>query len=185
MKKVGFQSFLLAAIFILTGCATHLTKPSASPKPATVRLSEFKSVEMKSVGISERFSANGANQKALRKIDELLFQDMRMIFPELKRIEAGQEFSAAAERTLQIVPTIKEIKFIGGAARFWAGAMAGSSAVLMQATYKDSSTGDVIADPEFYRSAGAYAGAWSIGNTDNRMLEDIAKDIVNYSSYNR
>ena len=63
--------------------------------------------------------------------------------------------------------------------------MAGSSAVLMQVTYRDSSTGEIIADPEFFRKAGAWSGAMSIGAADNRMLEDIAEDVVRYSSNNR
>jgi hypothetical protein len=55
----------------------------------------------------------------------------------------------------------------------------------MQVTYRDSSTGEIIADPEFLRTAGAYAGAWSMGRADNKMLEDIAQDVVRYSSNNK
>jgi hypothetical protein len=104
-----------------------------------------------------------------------------MIFPNCKRIEQGDDFSRTTKRTLQITPHIKEIKFISGGARFWVGAMAGSSAVLMQATLRDSSNGEIIADPEFYRSA---MGAF-IGIADNKMLGEIAQDVVNYCSYNR
>ena len=182
---VGKILVIIMAALIVTGCATKLSKPTREPMPAQVKLSEFRNVEMKAVGISESYASAEANQKALRKIDEILFRDMRVFFPNFKRIEQSNDFSKGEERTLQITPYIKEIKFIGGGARFWVGAMAGSSAVLMQATFRDSSTGALIADPEFYRSAGAYAGAWSIGSTDNRMLEDIAQDIVKYCSFNK
>ena len=182
---IGKIVVIIMASLIMTGCATTLTKPTHAPIPTKVRLSEFKNVEMKAVGISENFASAKANQKALKKIDEILFRDMRMLFPNFKRIERGNDFSKTTERTLQITPDIKEIKFIGGAARFWVGAMAGSSAVLMQVAFRDSSNREIIAGPEFYRSSGAFAGAWSIGAADNKMLESIAQDIVNYCSFNR
>ena len=184
IKKIGIIG-TMAVFLLMTGCATHISKPAKEIMPTKVRFGEFKNVEMKSVGISEEFASAAANQKALKKIDEILFRDMKMIFPSLKRVEGGKDFSSTCGRTLQITPFVKEIKFIGGAARFWVGAMAGSSAVLMQATYRDSSTGEIIADPEFFRKAGAYSGAWSIGAADNKMLEDIAQDVVRYSSNNR
>jgi hypothetical protein len=172
-------------LLFTSGCATNLSKPAHAPEPAKVRLDEFENVEMKAVGIAEKFASAPANQKALKKIDEILFSDMRMVFPNCKRIEQGDDFSRTTKRTLQITPYIKEIKFIGGGARFWVGSMAGSSAVLMQATLRDSSNGEIIADPEFYRDAGARAGGWTMGATDNRMLEEIAQDVVKYCSYNR
>lgn len=176
---------VIMTALIAAGCATNLSKPTRDPMPTKVKLSEFKNVEMKAVGISDSFASAEANQKALRKIDEILFRDMNMLFQNFKRVEQGDDFSKTEERTLQITPYIKEIKFVGGGARFWVGAMAGSSAVLVQVTLRDSSNGEIIADPEFYRSAGAYAGAWSIGATDNRMLEDIAQDIVKYCGFNK
>lgn len=181
-RNIGIIS-AIAICFLVAGCATHITKPTQSPTPAKIKFGEFKNVEMKSVGISEKFASAEANQKALRKIDEILFRDIKHPFPSLKRVKEGSDFSKTADRTLQITPFVKEIKFIGGAARFWVGPMAGSSAVLMQVTYRDSSTGQIIANPEFYRQAGAWSGGYGIA--DNKMLEEIAQDVVNYSLYNK
>ena len=174
---------IIAICFLVAGCATHITGPTQMPMPTKVKFGEFKNVEMKSVGISEKFASCGANQKALRKIDEILFRDIKSAFPSLKRVKKRADFSKTSNRTLQITPVVKKIKFIGGAARFWVGPMAGSSAVLMQVTYRDSSTGQIIANPEFYRKAAAFSGPFGIA--DNKMLEDIAKDVVIYSSYNK
>jgi hypothetical protein len=173
-------ALLVVTLLFTTGCATHLSKPKHAPVVPTVKLSEFENVEMKAVGIAKAFASHSANQKALKKIDETLFKNMATIFPNLKRIEQDGTFSSTGRRTLQITPYIKEIKFIGGAARFWVGALAGSSAVLMQATLRDSSSNEIIADPEFYRRA---MGA--MGIADNRMLGLIADDIVKYCSDNR
>jgi hypothetical protein len=40
------------------------------------------------------------------------------------------------------------LKFVGGGKRFVAGAMAGSSAVVIRMRLTDVATGEVIADPE-------------------------------------
>jgi len=181
-RKIGIVS-AIAMCFLMAGCATHITGPAQKPTPAKIKFGEFKNVEMKSVGISEKFASFKANQKALRKIDEILFRDIKYPFPSLKRVKKGSDFSKTADRTLQITPFVKEIKFIGGAARFWVGPMAGSSAVLMQVTYRDSSTGQIIANPEFYRKAGAFEGGFGI--PDNKRLKDIAQDVINYSLYNK
>lgn len=174
---------LIATLALTTvGCATHVSQP-APIVASKVRFSEFQAIEMKPLAIAEKFAGNGANQKAKAKIEEILFSRMALAFPNLKRVEG--EFSHGEVRTLQIEPHIKEIKFIGGAARFWAGAMAGSSAVLMDVTFRDSKTGAVVAVPEFLRVANAYAGAWSMGAADNQMLEIVAMDVVNYSTMNR
>lgn len=44
--------------------------------------------------------------------------------------------------------------------------------------------GTVVAEPEFYRSASAFAGGM-YGSADNAMLAEIAKDIVNYTAANQ
>jgi len=171
---------LLLGFMLAQGCATNLTKPAGTPRPTTVRLSTFQTVTMKPVEIAPEFASAGANQKAAKRINEVLVDDMRMVFPNLREA-SGEDVRAG----LLIEPLIQEIKFIGGAARFWVGAMAGSSAVLMKASFRDASTGEIIGEPQFYRDAGAYSGGYSMGATDNRMLEDIAKDIVNYAMLNR
>ncbi len=166
-----------------SNCATHIAKPKSAPTTSQVRFSDFKNVEMKAVGISPKFASSGANQKALKKIDKELSENLQMTLSNFKRLEAGEEFSKTGTRTLQITPYVKEIKFINGAVRFWVGAMAGSSAVLMQTTFVDSKTGKVIADPEFYRSANVFSGPFGIA--DNLMLDSIARDVSDYANYNK
>lgn len=177
--------FCSMAAYLLAGCATNIAPPTRAPQPSKMRFGTFQKMAMKAVILDEKFADSDANQRAVRKIDEILFRNMRMVSPALVRIEANEDLKPGNERTLEIVPRVKEIKFVGGGARFMVGAMAGSSAVLMQVIYRDSSTGEVIADPEFYRVGNAYSGSMSIGATDNRMLEEIAEDVVNYTRYNQ
>jgi len=81
---------------------------------------------MKHVVISPPFASSGANQRATKKIDQVLFNNMRTVFPGFKETSDA----AVSEKTLLIEPVVKEMKFVGGFARAMVGCMAGSSAVL-------------------------------------------------------
>lgn len=190
MKKNRTISVVVAGIGILgsclfLGCATHLRKPAEAPQPTKERFAEFKAYEMKHVEIAPAYAKASANQKAGRKINQLLFAKMALVLPGIAASDKATELAKPAVRTLLIEPKIEEIKFVGGAARFWVGAMAGSSAVLMKVTYKDKATGVVVAEPEFYQQANAFAGGNSMGMSDNFMLDQIVMEICNYTSLNR
>ncbi len=178
MKKLVLFAVSCLALISIQGCATRISQPAQPPQPAQEKFGNFENVVLKEVSIATPYASSGANKKAAKKINEQLKQRMSVILPNLN---AAQKDG----RTLVIDPQIKEIKFIGGAARFWAGALAGSSAVLMEVTYMDQDTGTVLASPEFYSQAAAMAGGWSVGATDNLMLDRIVSEIGNYTSANR
>jgi len=183
-RSVAFVKFvyLVVVLFAFAGCATNLSQNTSTLMPTKVKFGQYDQVFVTEVSISDEFAKHGANQKARIKINEILQANLNLVFPNMKTVDSAD---VTGQSGLIIVPHIKDIKFISGGARFWAGALAGSSAVLMETTFKDARTGEVVAKPEFYRSANAYAGALTFGTTDNRMLEDVAKDVVNYASLNK
>ena len=87
-------------------------------------------------------------------------------------------------RTLRIEPTIRHIRYVSGGARFWGGAFAGGSAVLLTVKLSDVATGEVIAEPEFYQHANKMGAAWSFGATDKAMLVRVASMISDYLQKN-
>ena len=87
-------------------------------------------------------------------------------------------------RVLLIEPRIEKVKFIGTGARFWAGAFAGSSRVLVKVKFTDKATGQVIAEPEFYQHAAGMAGAYSMGGADKAMIERAAGLVADYIKAN-
>ena len=185
-KQHCYQVYLTLLCFVfLAGCATKIAPPSEAPQPAKVKFAQYKKVILRNVVLNPAYQKHGANQKAVKKINELLIADVRQIFPDLIIIGENDKVDPVTEKTLLIEPYVEEIKFIGGAARFFAGALAGSSAVRMKVTFTDLTTGEVIAQPEFYSKSNAFAGAWTVGGTDNMMLKAVVQDICNYIVYNR
>ena len=183
MKRTTWIVPIISILF--AGCATNMTKPSGIPQASKVKFSEFAKVEMKPLAINEKFAESGANQKARRKIEGNLKNQVKTIFSNCTFLGENQEFSKTSDKTLQIVPTIKEIKFIGGAARIWVGAMAGSSAVLMEVICKDSKSSEIVAQAEFYQEANAFSGAYSMGGTDNMMLDQVSLDVAKWLVANK
>ncbi len=180
-NKTLLSACTLTAILFLTGCATQIKTSVTTNPPPSEPLSNFTTFEMKPITLAPAYADNDTNKKALAKIQEYLTAGTSPVFISWNQVGATK---AGDKRTLMIEPVVTEIKFIGGAARFWVGAMAGSSAVVMRATLTDKETGKIIATPEFYADAKAMSGAWSMGGADNYMLERIAGKLRDYLSAN-
>ena len=179
----GVTTLLIGGCYLLAGCATTINKPGTAPQPCKERLGSFAAVEIEHVSLAPGWEGSSSNRRAARKIDELLVASMLNVFPGMKVVDKAT--GKATVKTLAIRPVIKEIKFIGFMGRVWVGAMAGSSAVLMQVDFVDKATGTVLANPQFYRSSNAWAGSMAAGVTDNLMLSHIVLDITTYTAGNR
>jgi hypothetical protein len=153
--------------------------------PTKVKFGEFKAVEIKATEITEKQYQKPGNEKSAAKIDEMLQTQLKYIFPNLKVIPAGGEFSKGNERTLQITPSIKMIRIVSTGARIWVGPMAGGSDIVMHVDFRDSSTGEIIANPDFWRGNNAWAGGWTMGGTDNQIRDAVVSQITAYTTGNK
>lgn len=173
-------SILVLIVFSLASCATRLTKPKSIPQPSLEKFSTFERVVLKPILISPDFQDSGANQSARDKMDKYLQSQLSLVFSNVEFVY-GNEIKPSNKKTLVIDPLIKEIKFINTAARIFAGAMAGGSAVLMEVKYTNLNSGKVISNSEFY----ADASAWSGWGADNKVLNRVIEDIVLYTKVNK
>lgn len=160
---------IVGLMVLLSACTTEIKATSTQNPPPSEPFKNFGQFNLQHVTVNSAFAKDDGNRKAAKKIDDRL---QLILGAQLLRWEKGEG------RTLEIEPKVQEIKFVGGGARFWAGALAGSSAVVMRVNFEDAETGASIASPTFYQHASAMGGAWSIGGTDNAMLDRVA-DIVN------
>lgn len=179
IKKSGVVPILavFAIMSALGGCVTTVKDMPAStfnPPPAS-SLSAFRQIELIPIRHDLDVQMNEANQRALQKIQENIDVKIGRI---LKQWNTSP--SSASSGQLVIEPTITELKFVSGGTRFFAGALAGNSAVVMRVKIYEKESGEVIAHPEFYQRAVAIGGAWSLGTTDNNMLKRIADLFTDY-----
>ncbi|MCB1609193.1 MAG: hypothetical protein KDI71_19695 [Xanthomonadales bacterium] len=180
MGGVGVRwVWLLLGLVLSCGAWAEKIEPSGefNPPPASA-FSAFKQFEMKPIELPELYAKNKGNRKAVAKLQEHLDRDVGAL------ISGWSAGASPGARKLLIEPRIDKIKFIGGGKRFWAGAFAGKSAILMRVRFSDADTGEEIADPEFYQHAAAMSGAWSMGGADNAMLARESTLIASYLSAN-
>lgn len=175
MKSVVFLLLFAAGLFA-GGCATQIKTDVTQNPPPTEKFANFTRFEMPKIALVPPYAGQEANERALVKIQENV--DLRMK-PALQTWNTSAAPGAPA-RTLLVEATIPEIKFINATARVFAGAMAGSSAVILRAKITEKETGKVIAEPIFYARAAAMGGAYSMGGTDNAMLVRIANRLSDY-----
>jgi hypothetical protein len=161
--------------------ATEKYLPSVSPNAPPARpFAQFDRIEILPITLAPPFDRNKANHTALERT-QAHFNGR--VTPLATMMNARPPKSDPAT-TLVVEPTIVKVKFVGTGARIWAGAMAGSSQVLMKLRITDKATGAVIAEPEFYQRANAWGGAYSAGSTDNDMLGRLTDLVSAYLGAN-
>jgi hypothetical protein len=176
---------VLFSLMLFSGCATKITEQPSPVTPSTQRLGEFKRVILVRSEIAPAYASHEANIKAANKIDEVLAQQVNSLLSnvELKSVEDAKKLNLKGQSNVLVIkPYIKQIKFIGGAARFWGGAMAGSSVVIMDVAF-ETGDGKKLSNPGFMRKAGAWTDGFGVQS--NLMLEEIARDVGYYVASNR
>lgn len=174
-KKLFLSGAVIIGMLLFSGCATNIHPPTEANVPPTEKLGNFTNVIVEPSVVGPKYNDNSSNRKAVDKIDEVMIQRLKTVFPQLNRQKSN------TGKTLVIKPQILAIKFISGGKRAWAGAMAGDSAVLLQVDYFDQQQKTIIASPKFYAKASAIAGDYSMGGSDNAMLQRIVSAVVDYS----
>ena len=96
------------------------------------------------------------------------------------RAASGSERSG----TLVIEPQLESLTIVSGGARFWIGGFAGDSSIDMDLLFTEQSNGQQIAKPRITRSADAMTGGWSVGKSDQNLLDYIASIAYFYMADN-
>ena len=148
--------------------------------PPSVALDTFDRFEIAKITMDAPYAGQAANEQAKERLQVNLDERVTPVLAQWNAKEAKN----SPPRTLKIEPAIRHVKFISGKARFWAGAFAGGTAALLTVKLSDATTGEVIAEPEFYQHANAMGAAWSMGATDKNMLIRITDMITSYLTSN-
>lgn len=175
IKSLLLPLFAVFALLV-TGCVTNIKTDLLNNPPPAEKFANFNRFEITKITLVPPYAGQDANEVALVKIQQNLDARMKPLLAKWNTAGAA----ATPARTLLIEPVATEIKFISGGKRFFAGAMAGSSAVILKVKITEKETGKVIGEPLFYARAAAYAGAFSVGGADNAMLVRIANRLSDY-----
>lgn len=160
------------ALLLLGGCVNNMKATRTANPPPSEAYSNFSRIEVKPAKLAPTFANDGANQRALERINANLNKRLEGLMNEWnKHPDNG--------RRLIIEPVVSEIRFIGVGARIFTGPLSGSSSVKVDVKVIDASSGKVIDSPEFFQRSSAGSG-FAFGVADNMMLVRIGELVGDY-----
>lgn len=176
MIKHALAAFLmlLASPYAFGADAEPPADGAMNPLPAAP-FNTYQRFEIAPVAMGAPFAGQKGNEVAREKLQANLDERAQPLLKEWNAAPAGD-----TPRTLKIVPEIRYIRFITGGKRFFGGAFAGGSSIMVTVKITDAADGKVVAEPDFYQHANAMGAAWSFGATDKTMLIRISNMITEY-----
>lgn len=179
MKVVAVFMFAL-----LAGCAASpealnsVAQTESGRMAAPSRsLSSFARYELKPMVLSPAVKSEEGKVAVAGELEAKLRQKLQPLLDQWNAAPAANRSG-----TLVIEPQLASLKVVSGTARFWAGAMAGDSSVDLDLSLTERETGLVIGKPRVARNADAMTGGWSIGKSDDNLLDYISAIAYQYLS---
>lgn len=183
--KLKFVTTTLLATALLTACATRVTetpnKVTASDRP----FGSYERVLLVAAELVEPFDEQPDNIRAAKRVDLVLAQQIGPVLNDVEVYTAQEvdRMDFSDTNTLLIRPLIKQVKFLNVGKRLLAGPAGGSGVLIMDTAFVDGASGDVLANPGYYRKAGAWSSPF--GSADNRMLTEVAEAVAEFTVSNR
>jgi len=169
---------MITAIALLAVTTAAIAEPQ-NPAPANA-LAGYDSYQLSPLAMGPPYAGDEGKEKAKARIQEFITSETGAIIEQWNKDAAG----ASRGQSLMLEPRIEKLKVVSGGARFWAGAFAGDSYVVIRLRIVEQPSGTVVAEPEFYQRAAAMSGAWTVGAQDKDMLHRIVLLMNHYLETN-
>lgn len=182
---IGFHLWLPA--LLLAGCASKSGAPAAPlvNRAAAIPFRQFDHVQLNAVEFDTSLKGADKTKVLAQEMDQGLLEGLGRVLSHVTPVPAGGDFPPATGRTLQISPRIEKAHVVTQFERNWFTWGAGDTEILIRVSYRDASTGDLVAEPRFYRKADLFDATWSGGAKDLEARENLVKDVVDYTQANR
>ena len=172
-------SMLLLGIFCLfavTACAVRTPVPQI-PASLVAENLKYENIVFEEFDLARNHRSNVPTAGPLAEcmtssINYLTSKDV------FKRVEKATGISSRVEGeganlydepTLVVEASLTFLRIVKGAARFFGGVLVGRSAMKMNVTLTDASTGTVVAQQELVGAPNAYSSAWTFGAADRSL----------------
>ncbi len=198
MRKFIFSMSLTGLIgfaFVMIGCAGHQQTTASEPAVQKPGVAQIEDANIETVQQQPKLSGCGAYSTVVVKAfktPEQFKKDYpyavnQCIFSMMSHLRNKNCFSKVVEfggntvgRTVTVEGEILDMRITSPAARFWAGAMAGSSYMNVYLKMSDGATGRVLDERVISCTANAIAAAWTGGANDKSLPMDMGKIIGEY-----
>jgi len=183
-KKVGpLLSHILAALMVIAlgGCATSQTSSqeqvAAQAPPVTPLENPYGEIIVYEIETTPVLKKD--YEEALRDCQSTLISSL-LKRNKYKRVEAANGNETYGKPALLVKLKVSDMRIASGAARFWGGALAGSSYMYIRMKLVDGETQKVVREEDFNSTNNAFAAAWTFGASDRSLPSDMAEMMANY-----
>jgi hypothetical protein len=94
----------------------------------------------------------------------------------------NKELKSAPDGSLIVQTHVPEMRIVSGAARFWGGAFAGSSNMVLDLQLVDAESNAVVREKRIESGNNAFAAAWTYGSSDRSLPTDMGIIVAEYLS---
>jgi hypothetical protein len=158
---------LIPAMLMLALGASAVAEPQ-NPPPANA-LAGYDKYELAPIALDPQYAGDAGKVAAKDKIQGYVTAETGAIIEQWNKDAAG----SARGQSLLLEPRLEKLKVVSGGARFWGGALAGDSFVVMKLKITEQPSGKQLAEAEFYQRASAMSGAWTFGAQDKDMMHRV------------
>ena len=102
---------------------------------------------------------------------------LKNLFQKVEKEGAGARYDA---QTLLVKPRVVSMRIVSGGARFWVGAFAGASDMVVELKMSDAVSGKIVHEKVLSTANNPYAAAWVWGSSDRSLPADMGKIISEY-----
>ena len=176
LMLVARNRMILLATFLFMAATTHAV--SENPPP-TNPLAGYGGYSLATITMDAEIGKKKNADKVHKRVIENMQKHVQPVIDEW-----NTQADAENPKKLIFEPRIVSLHKPSGANRFFAGSLAGQSRIVIRVRISEEGSGQVVAEPEFYQHANAVGAAWSLGATDNVMLERVAELIATYLTRN-
>jgi hypothetical protein len=185
-EKKNMKAIVVILGIIISGCAANPEtldlvgkRESARLAPPAKRFSSYTNYELRPMVLGAAVRNEPEKVQAAGNLENTLKAKLQPLLDQWKA-----DASSGRSGTLVIEPQLASLRIVSGGARFWAGAFAGDSSIDMDLAIIDLATGQQVAKPRITRHADAMTGGWSIGQSDQNLLDYIASIAYQYMAAN-
>ena len=165
-SSVKHYIIAVVCIFFVTACAvrTPVQKVSVADIKANLK---YENVIFRNFTANPGVKAPEGQMMECRQ-SAINYLQMKRIYNEIAR-DSGNLYTGP---TMYVDVNVTSLRIVGGAARFWAGALAGRSNMNIDVKLIDAD-GTVIAQKELIGAPNALSSAWSFGGADRSLAQKM------------
>lgn len=97
-----------------------------------------------------------------------------------KKVESARSSETYGKPALLVKMRVSDMRIASFGARFWGGALAGSSFMNIRMALVDAETQQTVREEDFNSSNNAFAAAWMMGSNDRSLPADMAEIMAAY-----